>query len=239
MRFLSSKADGAVLSHQNSSFFLPSELPNLEWCRGPQRGGPTLGGLLGSEAPPFCRDTSLPEPQPPCVAFILASDQVFQGLFCLSYPPTPFRSSTQSGGFGGKHGGTSTPLSSRTVSGPAEQPRTGNLKNSWDPATRRLERPQTQVSAVACQAAAQGRSSLPKQATRHMAKKVTSGRPVRRAVSHQSLHGPRTTLVWSMPQTTVHMFLVVPQGTWSRAIQGVAVMVETVSASLSKPEHSV
>lgn len=108
-------------------------------------------------------------------------------------------------------GGTSTPLSSRTVSGSAEQPRTGNLKNSWDPATRRLERPQTQVSAVACQAAAQGRSSLPKQATRHMAKKVTSGRPVRRTVSHQSLHGPRTTLVWSMPQTTVHIFLLVPQ----------------------------
>lgn len=134
-------------------------------------------------------------------------------------------------------GGASTLLSSQTVSGPAEQPRPGNLKNSWDPATRRLERPQIQVSGVACQAAAQGRSSLPKQATRHMAKKVTLGRPGRRTVSHQSLHGPRTTLVWSMPQTTVHMFLLVPQGTCSRAVQGVAVMVETVSASLSKPER--
>ena len=209
------------------SFFLPSELPNLGWCRGPQRGGPTLGSLLGLEAPPFCPDTSLPEPQPPCVAFILASGQVFQGLFCTGYPPTPFNRPHSQEALEANMGGASTPLSSQTVPGPAEQPRPGNLRNSWDPATRRLEGPKTQASGVAGQAAAQGRSSLPKQATRHMAKKVTPGRLDRCTVRHQSLCGPRTTLVWPMPQTTVHMFPLVPQGIWSRAVQGVAMMVQS------------
>lgn len=114
-------------------------------------------------------------------------------------------------------GGASTPLSSQTVPGPGEQPRPGNLRNSWDPATRRLDGPKTQASGVAGQAAAQGRSSLAKQATGHMAKKVPSGRPGRCTVSHQSVCGPRTTLVWPMPQTTAHTFPLVPQGTWSRA----------------------